>query len=205
MVDSGGEDGVTANAYAWYRRIRRLGLQDRVVISKGIGGRADWTIRETMIGNKQGQGDVPLHLFHADKFKDMVQNGLDRTLPGPGYYHFPTPRGPLNPNGWITQAFFDELLAEVRQEDGTWKQIKPRNETRDLCSMILLGCALLGVDRRREFWSSPPAWALLVTDPAHADIVTPEIRRAEKEAVAGAVAAAKPEGRRVRPSSYMQG
>ena len=202
-VDSGGEDGVTANAYAWWRRLRRdgKGLHDRVALTKGANTRVDWHIRETMVGGKQGSGDVPLQLYDPNKFKDMVAHGLSRREPGPGYYHFPTPRGPLNPAGWVTQAFFDELQAEVRQEDGTWMQIKPRNESLDLCCMILVLCLLMGTDKRRDFWAAPPAWARLATDPTHSEMVTPEERREEKkEAPKSALPA-----RRVRQSGYMNG
>lgn len=203
VVDTGGEDGVTANAYAWWRRLRRAGegLHNRVTLSKGANTKVDWHIRETMVGGKQGEGDVPLILYDPNKFKDMVQHGLNRREPGPGYYHFPTPRGPLAPASWVTQAFFDELKAEVRQDDGTWMQIKPRNETLDLCCMILVGCMIEGVDKRRDFWAAPPPWALLVTDSRHAELVAPEVRREEKavqtSAASGTLAL------RRRPSSYL--
>lgn len=198
VVDSGGEIGVTTNAYAWYRRLRREGLHDRVALTKGANTRVDWHVRETMVGNKQGHGDIPLHLFDPNKFKDVVANSLNRRTPGPGFYHFPTPRGPLNPNGWITQAFFDELHAEVRQDDGTWMQIKPRNESLDLCCMILVGCMLLGTDKRRDFWQSSPAWAVPWVDGGNSEIVTPEQRRDERAVVPKAAYE-----RRVRRSGYL--
>lgn len=199
VVDSGGEDGVTANAYAWWRRLRRQGLHDRVVLSKGVSTRVDWHTRETMVGGKQGSGDIPLLLYDPNKFKDMVHGGLQRRMPGPGYYHFPTPKGPTHPLGWVTQAFYDELYAEVRQPDGTWQQVKPRNETLDLCCMALVACMALGTDKRRDFWSNPPLWALPWTDPRNPEVVTPEQRREEKAKPAAAVALE----RRVRTSSYM--
>ena len=34
-VDAGGEDGVTERAYAWYRRMPRLGLHQRIMLVKG--------------------------------------------------------------------------------------------------------------------------------------------------------------------------
>jgi phage terminase large subunit GpA-like protein len=198
VVDSGGEDGVTNNAYAWYRRLRRRGKHRNVRLIKGASTRVDWHIRESMVGGKQGEGDVPLFLLDPNKFKDMVSAGLQRRSPGPGYYHFPAPKGPANPDGWLLPAFFDELHAEVRNKNGTWEQVKKRNESFDLCYMALAGCMMLGVDKR-EFWASPPTWAL--PHDRNSEIVTPEARRQVK--AEAATAAPAPMERRVRRSAYM--
>lgn len=200
VVDSGGEDGVTNNAYAWYRRLRKLGLTRNVRLTKGASTKADWHIRETMVGGKQGVGDVPLYLLETNKLKDIVANGLKRRTPGPGFYHLPAPKHPeRNPNGWLSQAFFDELEAEVRNERGVWEQVKRRNETLDLCVMIRAGCMMLKADSK-EFWTSPPMWAR----PLHqnSDVISPEVRRQEKSQ--GVVPLAKPaRERRVARSSYL--
>lgn len=197
VVDSGGEDGVTDKAYAWYRRLRREGTHGRVRLSKGANTRVDWYVKETMVGGTQGKGDVPLYLLDPNKFKDMVAAGLGRRVPGPGYYHFPSPRHPdTNPNGWVPQAFFDELHAEVRNENGVWQQIKKRNETFDLCYMILAGCNMLGVDKR-EFWNDPPGWAAEWV--RNSEIITPEVRRVERSDGPAAT-----RERRVQRSSYLR-
>lgn len=200
VVDSGGEDGVTNNAYAWYRRLRKLGLTRNVRLTKGASTKADWHIRETMVGGKQGVGDIPLYLLETNKLKDIVANGLKRRDPGPGYYHFPMPRHPeRNPDGWLSQAFFDELDAEVRNERGVWEQVKRRNETLDCCVMIRAGCMMLKADSK-EFWTNPPAWAR----PLHqnSDVVSPEVRRQEKSQ--GVVPLARPpRERRVARSGYL--
>lgn len=202
MVDSGGEDGVTAQAYAWYRRLRRQGLHRRVRLTKGANTRVDWHTRETMVGGKQGEGDIPLLLFDPNKFKDMVNAGLNRRVEGPGYYHFPAARHDvLNPTGWLPQTFFDELHAEVRNENGVWEQIKKRNETLDLCVGVLVGCMDLGCDKRL-FWSAPPAWALADRS-KNSEMVEAEVRRAEKAADVKAARVTAPAERRVRRSSYL--
>lgn len=192
VVDSGGEDGVTNNAYAWYRRLRRANNHQKVRLVKGANTKVDWHVRESMVGGTQGQGDVPLYLLDPNKFKDMVSAGLQRTVPGPGYYHWPPPQ----PDGWVPAAFFDELHAEVRNANGGWEQVKKRNETFDLCYMIRAGCMMLGADKR-EFWASPPAWAL--TWDKNSEIIEPEVRRAEVVAQRE-----RPLERRVRRSGYMQ-
>lgn len=193
-VDSGGEDGVTDKAYAWYRRLRDAGEHQRVRLLKGANGKYEWHTREVWVGGKQGKGDVPLHLLDANKFKDIVFNNLRLQEPGPGYYHFPAPRGPTNPTGWLPAAFFDELFAEVRQENGTYRQVRARNESLDLCCYIRAVCMLEGCDRR-GFWIAAPAWASSLDQ--NSEVMLPEERRAMKEAEVA------PSGRRTRRSAYL--
>lgn len=196
-VDSGGEDGVTDKSYAWYRRLRKEGLHRRVRLTKGHGSKVkvDWHIKETMVGGKQGEGDIPLLQFDPNKFKDMVSNGRGRRVPGPGYYHWPRPRGPKNPDGWLAPAVLDELDAEVRNEAGVWEQIKKRNETLDGCVGVLVACTDLGLDKK-GFWDNPPPWALPLD--RNSEVITPEARRELKESA--------PAPRMARPiyrSSYL--
>lgn len=200
IVDTGGEDGVTGNAYAWYRRVRKAGLLHRLRLSKGANTRLDWHIRETQVGGKQGSGDVTLNLLEPNKFKDMVDAGLKRRVPGPGYYHFPAPRdATTNPGGWLPKPFFDELKAEVRNENGVWEQIKPRNEAFDLCYMIRALGMMLGLDKR-DFWANPPSWALPLD--RNSEVITAEQRRALK---AAPVTPTAPVQRRQVMSPYLAG
>ena len=200
LVDSGGEDGVTSNAYAWYRRLRNENLQRKVRLTKGASTRVDWHVKETMVGGKQGSGDVPLWLLDPNKFKDLVSANLQRKTPGPGYYHFPEPRHPVkNPDGWLPQAFFDELAAEVRNDNGVWEKVKKRNESFDLCYMVRAGCMMLGADKR-TFWDAPPGWAL--PHDLNSEIAVREVRRAEMDTSEAGVRLPVAE-RRVRRSSYL--
>jgi phage terminase large subunit GpA-like protein len=205
FVDSGGEAGVTTMAYAWARRLRTLGLHRKARITKGHNQKAEWHIRETMVGGEQGKGDVPLLLLEPNKFKDLVDANLKRQEPGPGFYHFPPPQHPVkNPSGWLTQAFFDELKAEVRGESGVWEKVRARNEAFDLCYMIRAACMHVGADKR-TFWASPPSWALPLTE-GNSGLVASEVRRTEREVAAQAAptpAAVKASVRPVRRSAYM--
>jgi phage terminase large subunit GpA-like protein len=205
-VDTGGEDGVTDNAYRWARRVRKAGLGSRLLLLKGVGTKSDWHVRETEVGGAQGSGDLKLYLLNSNLLKDAVWAGLQRRDPGPNYYHFPEPKSDTNPKGWVTQAFYDELHAEVRNENGVWEQIKPRNETFDCCQMIRGVCSVKGADRR-EFWTSPPGWALPL-DAGNTEVVTPEQRRELQAEPLPAVTPAdrKPRvklERRARRSAYM--
>lgn len=170
-VDTGGEEGVTEKSYAWYRRIRQLNLAHRVMLVKGAPSKGAPLVRETLVGARSGKekGDIPVYLLNTDLLKDAVSNSLKRQTPGPSYYHFPK---------WLSQAFFDELASEVRNEDGTWTQVKRRNEAFDLC-VYNRACALkLGADRIRDWIGDLPAWAKPLRE--NGELVTREQRREEK-------------------------
>lgn len=202
IVDTGGEDGVTTRAYQWWRGLRQQGLHKRVVLSKGAEGKADWFIRESMVGGKkQGLGDVPLQLLNSNLLKDAVAAGLKRQTPGPNYYHFPKPRSERFPQGWLLASFFDELSAETRGENGKWVQHRKRNEAFDLCYMIRALCMILGADKAK-FWERPPAWALPFDK--NSEVVARLERRAEQAAtVTETEKKATQVTRRSRASSYM--
>ncbi|WP_000934109.1 phage terminase large subunit family protein, partial [Escherichia coli] len=119
-VDSGGEDGVTDNAYKFWRRCRRDGLGKRIYLFKGDSIRRAKLISRTFPDNTgrtgrraQAAGDVPLWLLQTDALKDRVNNALWRDSPGPGYVHFPD---------WLGSWFYDELTYEERSSDGKWSK-----------------------------------------------------------------------------------
>lgn len=172
IVDSGGEDGVTERAYAWFRRLRKEQLHMRVRLVKGASTKGAPLIRETWVGNRKGRekGDTPLYLLNSNMMKDAASAGLRRTTPGPGYVHLPK---------WLPKAAFDELQAEVRQPNGTWMQIRKRNETFDLLSYCQAGELILGVDKIRN-WDAPlHAWARPIA--TNSERMTREERREMKD------------------------
>jgi phage terminase large subunit GpA-like protein len=172
-VDSGGEDGVTDKAYDWSRRARAEGFGDRFILVKGEGKKSDSVmamIVETWVGGRSGKevGDIQLFRLNSNKLKDAVDKGLKRPTPGPGYIHIPA---------WMTQSMLDEFGSEIRQENGTWVQIRARNEAFD-CSVYIRACCLrLGVDHIS--WLNPPSWAEPMPD--NSDCVTSDIRRELQE------------------------
>lgn len=210
-VDTGGEDGVTDKAYAWYRRLRREGLHKRVMLVKGASTKTAPIIKESLVGNRNGKekGDVPVYLLNPNLLKDGVHSGLQRQTPGPGYYHFPKPKGPENPNGWLPQSFFDELRSEVRNKDGTWTQIRKRNESLDLCCYNRAASLRLGADKIKD-WVKAPKWALPLLQ--NSELVTVEVRREEKAnelitqapLIATVQAPVRLRARRVSASPYMR-
>lgn len=135
-VDSGGEDGVTDNAYKFWRRCRRDGLGKRIYLFKGDSIRRAKLITRTFPDNTgrtgrraQAAGDVPLWLLQTDALKDRVNNALWRDSPGPGYVHFPD---------WLGSWFYDELTYEERSSDGKWsKPGRGANEAFDLMVYVV--------------------------------------------------------------------
>lgn len=160
IVDTGGEDGVTHNAYDWYRRVRKLKMHHRVMLYKGASEPKAPILKETMVGKRHSKSkpDVPLYVCNPNLLADAVDAGLRRDTPGPNYIHFPPPKHPTkNPDGWLPQSFFDELKAEVRGKNGVWQKVRKRNETADLCRMIRAAMLRLGLDKIND-WNVVPPW-----------------------------------------------
>ncbi|EFC6080506.1 phage terminase large subunit family protein [Escherichia coli] len=155
-VDSGGEDGVTDNAYKFWRRCRRDGLGKRIYLFKGDSIRRAKLITRTFPDNigrtgrrAQAAGDVPLWLLQTDALKDRVNNALWRDSPGPGYVHFPD---------WLGSWFYDELTYEERSSDGKWsKPGRGANEAFDLMVYAEALVILHGYEKIR--WPDAPEWA----------------------------------------------
>lgn len=155
-VDSDGEDGVTDNAYKFWRRCRRDGLGKRIYLFKGDSIRRAKLISRTFPDNTgrtgrraQAAGDVPLWLLQTDALKDRVNNALWRDSPGPGYVHFPD---------WLGSWFYDELTYEERSSDGKWsKPGRGANEAFDLMVYAEALVILHGYEKIR--WPDAPEWA----------------------------------------------
>ncbi|ELN2578445.1 phage terminase large subunit family protein [Enterobacter kobei] len=165
-VDSGGEDGVTDNAYKFWRRCKRNGLGKRVYLFKGDSTARAKLITRTYPDNtsrsdrKAGaRGDVPVYLLQTDRLKDGIHNNLKRETEGPGFIHFPD---------WIGEWFYDELTYEVRGANGKWSRPgKGPNEALDLFCYCHALAILRGYERIKD-WSNPPAWAM----PQHLTAIT---------------------------------
>jgi phage terminase large subunit GpA-like protein len=161
--DSGGKEGVTARAYDFWRKMRAMNLSNRFVLVKGDSRlnvpRVHQTYPDTS-GRKgriaQARGDVPVYLLNVNVLKDGVHADIARDIPGPGYAHFA--KWLVEP-GAPTSRFFEELLAESKDEDGRW--VMPagakRNESLDLYVYNRALCVILGAEKID--WSNPPEWA----------------------------------------------
>lgn len=160
-VDTGGEgdgvESVTSQAYEWFRRLRKDGLQSRAFLFKGGSSKTTNRIRKTWPDNtgrknrkSKARGDVPLYILGTDLLKDAVAAMMDRNNPGAGYMHIPA---------WLGRWWYDELTYEVRDPaTGKWSRPGKRpNEAFDLCVynlalFVLLKCEVIQ-------WDAPPPWA----------------------------------------------
>lgn len=160
-VDTGGEgegeESVTSQAYEWYRRLARDGLQSRAYLVKGASSRTPSRVRKTLPDNtgrknrkSSAKGDVPLYMLGTDTLKDTVAAMMDRDNPGAGYLHTPA---------WLGRWWYEELTYEVRDPaTGKWSRPGKRpNEAFDLCVYNLTVFILLKGEKIN--WDAPPPWA----------------------------------------------
>lgn len=170
-VDSGGEDGVTDNAYKFWRKCRREGLGNRIYLFKGDSTRRAKLITRTFPDNTgrstrraKVAGDVPLYLLQTDALKDRVNNALWRESPGPGYVHFPA---------WLGTWFFDELTYEERAVDGKWS--KPGHGPNEAFDLLVYADALAILQGYEKIkWPDAPDWARRETWVENANPETPD-------------------------------
>lgn len=156
VCDTGGEEGVTSNAYDFYRRLRADNKHGRFHLLAGRPSKTDMVmLRPTMFDSQKkdrysvARGDIPGWLVNSNFVKDAASNYLDRDAPG-GQVHFPK---------WAPDWLYSQLTNEIRTAKG-WEKIGARrNEAWDLlCYCIAF---LSHPDIRLQFidWSKPPSWA----------------------------------------------
>lgn len=165
--DSGGEAGVTAKAYAFFRWLRARRQHRRFRLVKGA-SRIDaptatmsWPDASDRKDRKQGgRGDVPVWVINTNVLKDAVVGDLARVEVGPGYVHLPN---------WLEDSFFAELSAEVRTDKGWKNPQREANEAFDLHVYNRAACKILRADKID--WSRPPKWAAQakIAEPAAAE------------------------------------
>ncbi|OAT46999.1 phage terminase large subunit family protein [Providencia heimbachae] len=157
-VDTGGEEGVTDNAYKFWRKCKKEGLARRVYLFKGDGKAKSKLITKSYPDNTdrsdrraKARGDVPIYLLQTNELKDRISAHLGRETIGPNYIHFPD---------WLDDSFYDELTYEERDSSGKWsKPGKGANEAFDLTVYAHALVILLGYEKIK--WETPPKWAQL--------------------------------------------
>lgn len=176
VCDSGGRDGVTTNAYMFYRNLRAKGLANRFHLVKGGSIPAaprtyiDFPDQKRKDKLAAARGDVPVLFFNSNVLKDSLNNRLDSTSPGKGMISFPN---------WLKTWFFKELCAERRTEKGWVNTQGTRNEAWDLLYYTIGVCASTLIRAEQIDWLSPPSWAdvwdknPLVVDRGKPEALTP--------------------------------
>ncbi|MBL4781786.1 MAG: phage terminase large subunit family protein [Porticoccaceae bacterium] len=153
-VDSGGKAGATNMAYRYHRRLRKVGLHQRLLLLKGEPKPNAPRIEVRFPDNSSrknrhayARGETPLLHMNSDVLKDWLNHLLDREITGGGFIHFPQ---------WFVERkafFFDELCLETRDEKGHWSGAG-RNESWDLLYYFLALVLHLGCERVN--WQQPP-------------------------------------------------
>lgn len=166
--DSGGKEGVTTNAYNFWRWLKNedeRGYHNRFQLLKGepskSAGRYQVKYPDAQRKDRKAgaRGDVPVGFINSNLQKDTAWAMLGRDKrPGGGMVHFPK---------WAEDWLYTQLTAEIRTDKG-WESKTKRNEAFDL---LYYAVSLL-IDKRIRGehidWSDPPGWA---ADWDHNDLI----------------------------------
>jgi len=154
--DSGGREGVTTNAYNYYRKLRNEGLGGRFHLVKGDPTPAAPRTRISYPDSNRrdkfavARGDVPVLMIGSNTMKDTLAYRLECVVPGKGMYRTAN---------WLPDFVYTELCVEVRTAKGWENPNDSRNEAWDLSYYAIGLCvsALLGIEQLN--WDNAPGWA----------------------------------------------
>lgn len=169
VSDSAGAPGVTSNAYKFWRRARKRGLGERIMLVRGnhvktglpeAQRRAFVAYPERSTENgKKTQLDVPVVWVGTDALKDEISAALTRDELGEGSYVV---------LDRVDPQVLTELCAERRDVKGWDKRPgQLRNEALDLA---VYGKAVVIVKGGEKIdWANPPNWARPMPDNVYAE------------------------------------
>lgn len=169
--DSGGKAGVTANAYAFWRTLKAMGLGNRFLLLKGSGTPNAPMVRETWpdASDKKNlataRGDVPVWQLNSNQIKNEANNRLSSEVKNKGMIRIPK---------WNPAWLFKEFCSEILKDKGWIKAPGIRNnEAWDLLYYALGLCMTKYIKcERPSFWKNVPNWADPL-DPTNPFIVKP--------------------------------
>lgn len=168
--DSGGQEGVTGHAYAFWRRLRdrQDGSHRRFILVKGEPSRTAPEAQTKKPDSSQrdryavARGDVPVLFLNSIRLKDRVNLLMQRRVSDEG-----ATGGMIRYPKWMPDWFYVQMTSEIRTEKGWDNTRKRRNEAFDL-SYYALGVVLRGYEEDsphlhfgydRIQWGREPAWA----------------------------------------------
>lgn len=160
LCDSGGYskskgEGVTNNAYNFYRKLRSENRHGRFHLVKGDPLPNQPRTRVTYPDAQQrdrmaaARGDVPVLMLNSNLLKDALSARLDCIEPGKGMYRFPD---------WAEDWWYREMCAEVRTPKGWENPNGYRNEAWDLSYYCIGGCISKLLRLEHIDWNNPPGW-----------------------------------------------
>lgn len=173
LCDSGGREGVTANAYNFYRWLRngdgddnlddeqgeykwQPGLAGRFMLLKGASLRTAPRVAVSYPDSQRkdrsagARGEVPVLFINTELVKDSLDHMLNRKEPG-GRIEFPD---------WLDDNFYIELTVEVKDPRKGWTNPNRfRNESWDLLAYCIAGTLTLTPPLEHISFDDPPSWA----------------------------------------------
>lgn len=172
VYDIHGRDGVTGQAYDFYRDLKRRRVHERALPLRGVGGfrvpRVSLTYPDSERKDRYAgaRGEIPVLQVGVDQVKDFVMGGLRREQPGPQYIHIPKSmalvglsEAVIDPDrDQLSRSPLAEYLAEVREDKGWVREVK-RNEAFDLSGYCTAAALRLRADEMP--WDHPdrlPNW-----------------------------------------------
>lgn len=162
LCDSGGKEGVTTNAYAFYRRLKKKGNAARFILVKGEhrpgAPRAFLDYPDTKRNDRTARaaGEIPVLFLNTNVLKDAVNSRIGRAIGSAVPGNVAQIGGIVFPD-WLDSNFYEELTVETRNLKGQWEnKQKRRNESFDLCSYFEGACVYRNVENVN--WASPPTW-----------------------------------------------
>lgn len=156
VCDSGGKEGVTTNAYNFYRKLKSEGKHIRFHLVKGEGNPAQVRTRisypdsEKKDRNAGARGDIPVLILNTNVIKDTLSNRLECIVPTKGMIRYPN---------WLPDNWYGEMCAEVRTSKGWENPTSSRNEAWDLCVYAIGACISKLLLVEKLDWDNPPGWA----------------------------------------------
>ncbi len=156
--DSGGKAGVTTKAYAFWRKMKNMGLGNRFVLVKGTGTvtvphcKEHWPDASNKNSKAAARGDVPVWFLNSLLLKDEANNRLDAEDEGKGRLRMPK---------WVPKWLFEEFCSEHKGKKGIWEKLPgKRNEAWDLFYYLIGMCMSRHIRcHRPTFWENLPVWA----------------------------------------------
>lgn len=151
-VDSGGREGVTTNAYNWYRKLRRdgTGQHQRVFLVKGEAMPTTPRVRLSYPDSPKkdrkagARGEIPVLILNTNLVKDALNNMVERGVSDGASFAWPD---------WLPDEWFAEMCAERRTPKGWENPRKARNEAWDLAAYAIAICLHKKIDRMN--WALP--------------------------------------------------
>ncbi|MDO5646313.1 terminase gpA endonuclease subunit [Paracoccus sp. (in: a-proteobacteria)] len=160
--DMGGREGVSPNAYDFWRRLRDdkdgRGHDRRFHLVKGEPSKSAPRRKTGFPDSNQGgkgiaRGDVPVQFLNSNLLKDQLHGILGRDDAGGVRWRFPT---------WSPNFIYKQMCAEKRTAKGWENPSGRRNETWDLSYYAIGLCLHPDVKWEHLKWEEPetlPAWA----------------------------------------------